>query len=104
MTDEMTPAAPRRSSRKLAVFAGLWIFSVSLGMNIMGTMLLQVIFASLTLGFIAHALVTETRTLRPGGMTWRAGLYLACWGFFILLTGLRPLWLNVVAMVFAPAP
>ncbi len=101
MSEATSAPAGRKPSRKIGIYAGLWVFAASLGMDILGTVLLQAIFASLTLGAVGRALVSETKTLRPSGMTLSAALYLVCWLFCMLVWGLSPLWMNIVAMIFS---
>ncbi|HKB59504.1 MAG TPA: hypothetical protein VKC56_05590 [Gallionellaceae bacterium] len=102
MIDAAVAEAPRKKpSRRLAVYASLWVLSAMLENGSYGTALLETIFASLTLGAILLAMARETRKLRPRGMTFAAGLYLACWGFVMVGTGLRLLWLNAVALIYA---
>ena len=85
----------QKPSRKLAVFAALWMVISRLGWGTNGAMLLNVICGFLVLGTLAFAMVRETRTLRLRGMTFAAALLLGCWfavvGFFTLF----PFWFEL---------
>jgi len=97
MAETVNAALPRKKvSRKLGVYAGLWVFSVSLGFDIVGTLLLQTIFAGLTLWTVGSMIVSDAKA-GGRGLRFSSALYLMCWFFWMLVTGLSPLWKTVVA-------
>lgn len=95
--------APARPSRRLAILGALWVLAASTGWETNGGQLLNVVFGGLFLASLAAAMVRETRTLRPRGMTFAATLYLVCWFTAISTIVWRPLWAELAMWLIMAA-
>jgi len=99
----MNASAPRsKTSRNVAVFAGLWVLAVSVNsrMNINGTLLLASVFGILTLASVGYLLVTEMKADKPNNLTYLAVLHLAAWLFVLLALALIQVWVPAVISIF----
>ncbi len=92
---------PKKVSRRIALYASLWVLAVSTGVHTRGALLLDVVCGTLTLVSVARLIVTETRAARPGRLTYAAAAHFAAWFGWLLLIGLFPLWMEIIFFIRA---